>query len=399
MIEALLGKIVGVLEKDFLFASFLPSLIFCSGVLWTLSAVIGFDTVALWVDAWTPSQKTLAVCVGTASMIVLAYLTYSMRSEALRFWSGESLPFQMLFFGLIPFCIQMQERQRDQLRDKASSPPFWIDTYSRFKSTGKETGEAVDGMAYIDTNERITLETKIRELRNIATVPRQPLRTENKQLVTETVDLLIEANKKYHKAELTTANQALERLLVDTAMLEQSRLLNDAYEYERLFGEGPLKPLRLGNIVSSYRQYPAQRYGVDAEVFWPRLQHVLKPEHLACLREPRMLLDFALAMASLSGGFSALALFVGPWLWYRPYWWIVLAGIGIYSCWFFYRLAIVAALQLGDMLRASCDLFRLDLIHALGFIRPLNSEEERATWEKLSRIGAVDYQIRPVKEN
>jgi hypothetical protein len=51
-------------------------------------------------------------------------------------------------------------------------------------------------------------------------------------------------------------------------------------------------------------------------------------------------------------------------------------------------VAIAAARDFGDALRAACDLFRLPLLKSLGRPWPPDLETERAQWEELSQLAA-----------
>jgi hypothetical protein len=125
---------------------------------------------------------------------------------------------------------------------------------------------------------------------------------------------------------------------------------------------------------------------MESGIFWGRLRNVIPAEYLASVQEPRILLDFALTMASLAALYCLLALLIGPWIWYKPTLWFSLAAASVVLSYFFYRIGVNAAYQHGELIRSSYDLFRLDLMEALGLPHPANLLVEQAQWEEFSRL-------------
>jgi hypothetical protein len=129
-------------------------------------------------------------------------------------------------------------------------------------------------------------------------------------------------------------------------------------------------------------------YRMEAEIFWPRLRRVIPPEYFGLIEQPRILLDFSLTMASLGAAYALLALLGGPWLWYSPLFWLLLAAVGCLASYLFYWLGVGAARQLGEMVRSSFDLFRLDLMEALARPHPATFLAEQKQWVELSKVAA-----------
>ena len=65
--------------------------------------------------------------------------------------------------------------------------------------------------------------------------------------------------------------------------------------------------------------------------------------------------------------------------------------LAIAITYFFYRLSIGAADELGKMVRATFDLFRLDLMAALQRPRPITLSAEQAQWEELSKLALYGF--------
>ena len=107
---------------------------------------------------------------------------------------------------------------------------------------------------------------------------------------------------------------------------------------------------------------------------------------MAQVREPKILLDFAVTMATISVVLALGLLTVGPWLWFDFRFWGTIAAVQLVAAGFFYFLSVDAATQYGDMIRSCFDLFRLDLLKQLQFKRPILLTEERTRWEKISQL-------------
>jgi hypothetical protein len=91
-----------------------------------------------------------------------------------------------------------------------------------------------------------------------------------------------------------------------------------------------------------------------------------------------------LATASLLGILTILFGVIGPWIWFWPA--VILAPITGFLSYLVYRLSLAAAVALSRALRAGCDLYRRDLLHALGCEVADTLEGERNAWTTLSQL-------------
>jgi len=112
----------------------------------------------------------------------------------------------------------------------------------------------------------------------------------------------------------------------------------------------------------------------------------MEAEFRALVQDQQTRLDFSLACASLSLFSAILWLVLGPWIWGDLLVWLGLVAASGIIAYLFYRLGCIAAWKRGDLFRASFDLFRLDLLKALGGIAPQSLKEERATWRQFSTL-------------
>ena len=88
MLQTLFGEIKNFLDKDFLFASLIPSLVFLACIAATLGSVVGFEGSLGWIDTLTPAQSTMLVVGSFLSTVVFAYIINSLRMVFLKLWAG-----------------------------------------------------------------------------------------------------------------------------------------------------------------------------------------------------------------------------------------------------------------------------------------------------------------------
>jgi hypothetical protein len=386
VINTLLGRISGFFDKEYLFASFLPSLIFLPLIALTFSLVVGIDTVFDWIDAWTAIQKSTASAAASLVVVIFAYILHALRSDFIRFWSGDSsFPFYLLrgFFRLGKCC---QERRFNLLRASAREFSPWRDVLDHFEKEVKKKWQPVKNDLPDETRS---------ELLGILSMLHEGMSPDT---VKEQLQPVIEAFDKYSGNDLKDIYGEIKTALADFDRKKDMQIKTDTAILDGRFGDiAAIKPTTIGNVIESYNYYAYKRYNIEVEIFWPRLCSVIKPEFMANVREPKIILEFSVTMASLSALYGLGVFIIGPWLWYNPP--LIAAGV-VFSAFvaaLFYRLGVEAACQYGEMVRSSFDLFRLDLMEALGRPRPGTWQEERKQWEELSRLTSygigLDFQI------
>jgi len=150
-------------------------------------------------------------------------------------------------------------------------------------------------------------------------------------------------------------------------------------------------PTRLGNVIRCFERYSSVAYGMDAIVFWPRLVAKIDSGFAATIDEAKTSLDFMINSSFLCAisGLLALVLgilgpapfsdgFVGRWGWR----FVLFFGLAI----LFYTFAIGRAKAWGQQVKSAFDLYRFDLLKALGYqqLQPVTFFEEKALWQKIS---------------
>ena len=384
MIDTLLGRVSGLFEKDFLFASLLPALIFLPAIAATFAYAIGFEGIWAWVGAWTALDKTVIVGVCSFAVVIFAYVLQAMRPAFAHFWSGDS---PLLLAGLGPIAEIWQQCRYSRQRNKTSPSKVWSELR---KELEKKVLDILQNTTPLPS-EKLEPKRQRQWMRALVGLSSKPERA------TTTVQGFIEVYKRYDQKDLSDLYGELKKRLTDRADSEETGWQTGVVALDRQFGRfATIRPTELGNIIASYNEYAAKRYNIETSIFWPRLRKVISSEYSAIVQEPRILLDFALTMASLAVLYAALALLFGPWIWFSYGYWIGIAAAAGLVAYFFYRLSVSAATQLGELIRASFDLFRLDLLASLGRPRPASFDEELRYWREMNDL-AFYGDARPFK--
>ncbi|MFD3930053.1 hypothetical protein [Streptomyces sp. NPDC058614] len=151
--------------------------------------------------------------------------------------------------------------------------------------------------------------------------------------------------------------------------------------------DGELQPTRLGNVLAAAESYVRddRRYGMDPVFFWPRLYPLLSDVLRSELAASRSAMDAMLVMSLLAG-------FLGGG--------VGVAGAAVHLSWpvqlitacaallvsrLCYLAAVRTALGYAELVRASFDLHRRDLLRAMGVTLPATLKAERALWKALGQ--------------
>lgn len=148
-------------------------------------------------------------------------------------------------------------------------------------------------------------------------------------------------------------------------------------------------PTRLGNILKAAEEYPAYegRYGIDAVFFWPRLIAVVPDSTRANLSDARatfvLLLNVCTLALLLSVGVLAALVFavIHPAV---AFW--ASAASGAVLAYLMYRSALGPARVYGELVRATFDLYRGDLLNQLKLSEPASFAQERTLWSNLGQM-------------
>ena len=144
-------------------------------------------------------------------------------------------------------------------------------------------------------------------------------------------------------------------------------------------------PTRLGNLTRTMGSYALDRYGMDLDIFWTRLQRVLQKEQTfySTLSETKSQVDFLVSLFWLAVIFtvfwSVYCLFVQP----APREFLLVAAAGPIVARLLYLTTCQNYLVFADLMRSSVDQFRFDLLGNLQVRRPPGNREEVQLWRLL----------------
>jgi hypothetical protein len=141
-------------------------------------------------------------------------------------------------------------------------------------------------------------------------------------------------------------------------------------------------PTALGNAFAVIEEYPYERYGMDAMVYWPRLATVVPADYQAQIADLKTTLDLSLNLSLLSGIFGAVALGMG--IGERSPVKLICGLAALALACGFYRMGVGATYELGAVIRTSFDLFRGVLLEKYGLSSPASLNAERRQWKLLA---------------
>ena len=120
-----LTRIAGIFDKDILFASALPGLLFLVSISGVCCFVIGLNPLMELYLSFPVDLRVFMGGVVFIGLIVFSYVLYALRESFLKFWSGHSGPLSM-------FCGLYETRFRS-LREKSNNS-VWPSLYNDFRS-------------------------------------------------------------------------------------------------------------------------------------------------------------------------------------------------------------------------------------------------------------------------
>lgn len=165
-------------------------------------------------------------------------------------------------------------------------------------------------------------------------------------------------------------------------------------------------PTRLGNVIRCFERYSFVAYGMDAIVLWPRLVAKIDAGFASTIDDTKTSLDFMVNSSFLCAVSSLAALIIGlftrtpftalsvfHWLWRM----ILFLALSV----LFYGFSIGRAKAWGIQVKGAFDLYRFDLLKALGYQQPpLTFLEEKALWLRISnQLLYADSRERPIPYN
>lgn len=146
-------------------------------------------------------------------------------------------------------------------------------------------------------------------------------------------------------------------------------------------------PTKMGNISKAAPYYAASRYSLNLDIFWTRLQKVIQADtnFYGLLQDAKLQLDFLVSLVWLTLTFTVIWVIVLPCVREAMGLFLLIAIAGPVLTYIWYVVALQNYRAFSDLLRASVDLYRLDLLKVLRIPLPANAEQERELWDTLEQ--------------
>jgi hypothetical protein len=154
-------------------------------------------------------------------------------------------------------------------------------------------------------------------------------------------------------------------------------------------------PTRLGNVIRAAEDHAQARYDIDYLIVWPRLAHMCSERFVEEYEDSRAKLEFLLVVSTLAGlfaftGGTLLLVFQASVVAFAV---VVLCGACL--AWLAYSSAVHAAIEYGEKIRASVDLYRLDLLRQLRYAEPHDLDEEKSYWNEFAELFKREDRVTP----
>jgi hypothetical protein len=364
-----LDRVSGLLDKGLILAAVFPLLIIGSIVTLSGVAIVGWRASLFWFASLSTASIAVLTAALTIGLLLAAFLLRSLRRVILNVWSGG---------GAAGWQIRPEEWRRARLERDANALPIWQGSQVRISQIVAQPRGNVMPQAQLQS-----LTFRINALIN----PRRAVpETAQRNQFNQVAEDLRVAAETFDGTALIPLRVRLQRFVRRLEKEETIRRQTLGHRLDMEFGpEDITTATRLGNLLTAIDTYPVRRYHLEGGMFWPHLEQMMKGDLREEIQNQRILLDFLLALATLSGLLAVIILIIGPWLW-PGYMLYLVAGVIAGISFFFYKCSIPTAMAMGRGLRAGCDLYRRELLSALGVNLPNTLEEERILWARLSRL-------------
>jgi hypothetical protein len=181
-------------------------------------------------------------------------------------------------------------------------------------------------------------------------------------------------------------------LRADLDGLDPGRRFEAMRTLDRFF---PLPPgitgTRLGNVIRGWKGHSISRWRLEYDAAWPRIEAMLTEQERSLHDDARTNIAFFLNSSFVA--FLSACAYLGDYVAYRwPSHYDVLWVAGaVLLAYLFYRQTVMSAARLGDRIRASIDLHRLELYASLSVLEPTTLEQEERIAAAVNR--ALLYRV------
>jgi hypothetical protein len=402
MLSALLDSIKSQFgSKSYWLGCMLPLILFLAANAWVAYPHCQWIGDLLpQVDSW--DQKTLKYGAMLALLLAVAYILSTTTAVQLRMIEGTVPPLSWFSQILCPVharalrTLDSDFREaRDSLFALEDSRERWLRMLERSAEAGEQAPPLAKGqtlrasgtIAKLMGKQEKGLIIELDELRRAVAELSVDLASYRRGKKGDLFDAEI---------NLRSALQyAMDRYKFDVRRLQKRRQVN--FPGVRLDAPDPpeggvaidlLAPTAMGNIGRTIGTYSLVRYGMDLDIFWTRLQSSLQKDskdYYTVLQDSKVQVDSMVTMFWFSVLFTlywanALVFYFQD-ATVREF--LTVSISGTVSVVAFYLLACEAYRVFADVMRASVDLMRFQVLQALHLSLPAGIDEEKDLWFRL----------------
>ncbi|CAM2146000.1 conserved membrane protein of unknown function [Pararobbsia alpina] len=194
---------------------------------------------------------------------------------------------------------------------------------------------------------------------------------------------------------LDSKYNSLWSIIEDTVQFTHLESIRITNQMQFCFGERTFAPTAMGNIANTISAYANQKYNINMETFWPKMQRALQKDvnFGPVLTGSKMQLDFLIACSVLTGIWGMIWVIILIWIATNPIAFCITTITAALMSYGWYRVAVSHYRSFAAIMRTSIDLFRFDLLDDLHFDLPSDTDSERELWNTLHRISVLGESI------
>jgi len=391
MLSAFLVQVSGFFDKRFLCNVWFPTFLFGAVGVFVAAVAMGPQTA---VDAWSALPALTQVWLSVGGLVLATFVAYicdNLLGPMVRLYEG----YWPEWAGwLRRRRIVRYHRRRQHLNDRLDL----VATQQRNIETAIKKAEQGPSPSQEPPYDGAGLPGRVQQFQErLNQVPKLKIEKRPGELIKlfqELQALRSEIPGQCQQDLSTGAAWEQKSLQVREAFTERCRQeltsLEGGYNslYATLYLNFPqdparLMPTRLGNVIQAAEEYSQLTYNFDAPTVWPRLVPHLPPESKTQLEQSSTPLATMLFCATLSflfaiiGGILLFSMDDSPLLFLST----VVGGL-LLSVWC-YTGAVQRAVEYGMLIRTAFDLYRHELLKAIGVSLPSSPLEEWKLWPQL----------------
>src|ERR1051325_2791897 len=397
MFGTIYSKAVELFGKAFLVSAFIPTLIVAAGLAAMIAPVRFFAMLTAWTSAQFNQQVAGALLL-LLFLYLFAFVIFGIRDRITRFLSGGE------FWGLSALRRWRRIHYTQRFLDAQAAQS------GAAKAVGQATTWALAGFRLDPFDSKyVYLPKSVTAKRVFAALHRWLAMLDQRRKAGDLSNELTAAERvefaglflALHRAAAFDVERTrlavvhLKELAVDLgAWCRQVQQLDYAdllAAFDRTLWTPParnVQPTALGNILIWAAVYSAQRYGIELDFLFPRLQKVIDKDYQAKIDDRQQFLDFAVLLTFLSFA-AGLIYTVFALMMTRRDWRSILISVACIGSWLVlgriaYGLALVAARGYVSMITSAIDLYRLPLLDALKIKQPDEPWKEYNIWSELN---------------